>query len=37
LRGSAGFAPASHSSGVPPGYDLRKPDFEKEQNDVSQI
>jgi hypothetical protein len=29
LRGSAGFAPASHSSGVRPGYDLRKPILRK--------
>lgn len=32
LRGSAGFAPASHGSGERPCHDLRKPKIEKEQN-----
>src|SRR5580700_1343024 len=32
LRGSAGFAPASHSSDEWPGYDLRKPRLRKSKN-----
>jgi hypothetical protein len=31
LRGSAGFAPASHSSGITPAYDHARTQFEKEQ------
>jgi hypothetical protein len=32
LRGSAGFAPASHSAGESPAYDHARTYFEKEQN-----